>query len=187
MTLVTIDAVVHIPIDVRVAEIIGIVAAMAARALEHRIVVGVRVARGANSVGVAMIDRKTRVLRVVEGCACPRGGVVAVLACCREELRLSLVTRIGRVVVIGLMATDAGRGQSGVVAVDVAFGALPRRNRVRSRQREGGVVVVERRICPDSRVMTDLARSGEASGGVRRVGGTRVVLLMARVAQRAVQ
>jgi len=47
--------------------------------------------------------------------------------------------------------------------------------------------MVERRICPDSRVMTDLARSGEASGGVRRVGGTRVVLLVARVAQRAVQ
>ena len=69
----------------------------------------------------------------------------------------------------------------------MAIGALPRRNRVRSRQREGRVVVVERRICPDSRVMTDFARSGKAGGGVRRVGGTRVVFLVARVAQRAVQ
>ena len=136
MTLVTIDAVVDVPIHVRVTEISWIVATMAIRALEHRIVIRVGMARGAHSVGVAMIDRKARVLRVVEGCACPRGGVVAVLARSREELRLSLVTGIGGVVVIRLMAPDACYWQGRVVAVDVAIGALPRRNRVRSRQRE---------------------------------------------------
>lgn len=109
MTLVTIDAVVHIAIDVGVAEIIGIIAAMAARALEHRIVVGVRVARRANTIGVAMVHREPGVLRVIESGAGPCGGVVAVLARSREELRLRLVTGIGRVVVIGLMATDARR------------------------------------------------------------------------------
>lgn len=45
MTLVTVDAVVDIPINVRMTEIVGVVAAMASRALEDRIVIRVRVAR----------------------------------------------------------------------------------------------------------------------------------------------
>ena len=110
MTLVTIDAVVDIPVNVRVAEILGVVAAMAGRALEHRIIIRVRVTRGANTVCVAMGDREPGVLRVIESGAGPCGCVVAVLARRREELRLSRVTRIGGVVVIGLVATDAGRG-----------------------------------------------------------------------------
>lgn len=109
MTLVTVDAVVDIPVNVRVTEVSGIIAAMAAGALEHRIVIRVRVARGASTVGIAMVHREPGVLRVIESGAGPCGGVVAVLARSREELRLRLVTGIGRVVVIGLMATDACR------------------------------------------------------------------------------
>ena len=109
MTLVTVNAVVDIPVNVRVPEVLGIVAAMAACALEHRIVIRVRVTRGTSTIGVAMVHREPGVLRVVESGAGPCGGVVAVLARSREELRLSRVTWIGRVVVIGLMATDAGR------------------------------------------------------------------------------
>ena len=109
MTLVTVDAVVDVAVNVRVTEIVRIVAAMAARALEDRIVIRVRVARGASTVGVAMVHREPGVLRVIESGAGPGGGVMAVLARSREELRLRLVTGIGRVVVIGLMATDARR------------------------------------------------------------------------------
>ena len=124
-------------------EISGIVAAMTARALEDRIVVRVGVACGANAVGVAVVRRELRVLGVVEGCARPCSGVVAGRTRSREELRLRRVTRVGGVVVIGLMASDAGYGQRRIVAVDVAVGAYPRRHGVRASQREGRVVVVE--------------------------------------------
>ena len=56
MALVAVDAVVHIPVYIRVMEVSGVVAAMAACALEYRIVVRIRVARGANAVCVAMVD-----------------------------------------------------------------------------------------------------------------------------------
>ena len=168
-------------------EIVRVVAAMAIRALEHGIVIRVRVARGADTVGVAVIDRELCVLGVIESRTRPGGSVVAVLARSREELRLRRVARICRVVVVGLVASDAGRGQRRVVAVDVAIGALARRNRVRSRQRERRVVVVERRIRPDGRVVAQFARSGESGGGVRGTRGAGVILLMARVTQGAVQ
>jgi len=187
VTLVTINAVVDISRNIFVMEIGGIVPPMAARALKHRIVIRVRVARRTDTVGIAMAGRKLRVLRVIEGCAGPCGGGVAVLARGREELRLRRVTGVGCVVVVRLMASDASCGQSRVVAVDVAVGADPRRHSVRAGQREGRIVMVERGIGPDGCVMTDFARSGEARGGVRRVRRARVVLLMARVAKSAVQ
>ena len=127
MALVTVNAVVHIPIYVRVAEVVRVIAAMAGRALEYRVVVRIRMARGANAVGVAMVDRKLRVLRVIERRTSPGGRGVASRAGGREELRLRGVAGIRGVVVIGLMAADAGRGQRGVVAVDVAVGACPGR------------------------------------------------------------
>ena len=51
-----------------------------------------------------------RVLRVVKRSARPCCRVVAGLAGCREELRLCRVSRIRCVVVIRLMASNAGRG-----------------------------------------------------------------------------
>ena len=56
MALVTVDAVVYIPVHVRVMEVVGVVTAMAGRALEYRIVIRIRVARGTNTVGIAMVD-----------------------------------------------------------------------------------------------------------------------------------
>ncbi len=128
-----------------------------------------------------------RVLRVIEGCTGPGGGVVAVLARSGEELRLRRMTGVRGVVVIGLVTSDTGRGQCGVVAVNVAIGALPRRDRVRSSQRERCVVVVEGRVCPDGGVVAQFAGCWEAGGGVRRAGGASVILLMARVTESAIQ
>jgi len=127
MALVTVDAVVHIPVYVRVADVSGVVAAMTARTLEHGVVIRIRMARGANTVGVPMVDWESRVLRVIERRTRPRGRVMARRAGGREELRLRGVAGIGGVVVIGLMAADTSRGQRRVVAVDVAFSACPRR------------------------------------------------------------
>ena len=56
MALITVDAVVHIPVHILVPEVSGVVAAMATGALEHGVVTRVRVAGGTNAVCVAMID-----------------------------------------------------------------------------------------------------------------------------------
>ena len=45
MALVTVDAVVHIPVHILVVEVGGVVAAVASRALEYGVVVRIRVAR----------------------------------------------------------------------------------------------------------------------------------------------
>jgi len=122
VTLITVDAVVDIPVHIRVAEIVCIIAAMARGALEDRVIIGVDVASGAHTVGVAVIDRELRVLRMVESGVGPAGRGMASRTRSREELRLGRVARIGGVVVISLMAADAGQRQRRVIAVDVAIG-----------------------------------------------------------------
>jgi hypothetical protein len=54
-------------------------------------------------------------------------------------------------------------------------------------QCEARVVVIKGRIRPVNRVVARFARRGEPSRRVRGVGCSCVVLLVARVAQRAVQ
>ena len=187
MALVAVDAVVDVARHLIVLEIVGVIAAMAAGALEDRVVVRVRVARRTHAARIAVVRGELCVLRVIEGSASPRGGVVAGLARCGEELRLCRVARIRRVVVVGLVAPDARRRQRGVVVVHVAIGAHARRHRMRTGQGEGSVVVVEGRVGPDGRVVADLARRGEARSCMRWVRGVGVILLVARIAERAVQ
>ena len=55
MALVTVNAVVHIPVHVVVLEIVRVIVAMAARALEDRVVPSVNVTRGALAVRVAVV------------------------------------------------------------------------------------------------------------------------------------
>ena len=149
MAVVAINAVVHIPIHIRVLEIGGIIIAMAARALEYRVVSTIRVARGAYAVCVAMAGGKLCVGGVRERRAGPidRAHAVAGPALCgREE---SGVLRggmrwTGRAIVIGLMAADAGIAVQAVVVVNVAVGAHPRRHGVLSHQCEARVVVIKR-------------------------------------------
>ena len=76
MALVTVNAVVHVPVHVRVVEIVRVVIAMASRALENRVVTAVYVTRGALPVCVAVVDRESRVLRVIECCSRPCAGGV---------------------------------------------------------------------------------------------------------------
>ena len=179
MTLVAVDAVVHIPVYLVVVEVAGVVAAMAAGALEYRVVAGINVAGSANSVGVAMVDRELRVLRVIEGRTSPGARVVAGLARGWKELRLGGVAGIGCVVVVRLMAPDARKGQRGVVVVDVAVGANPRWYQVRTCKRKRCVVVIERGVCPDDRVVAEFTGSRESGRSVRRIVRPRVILLMA--------
>ena len=160
---------------------------VAVGALEHGVVIRIRMARGANTVGVAMVNRESRVLRVIERRTSPGGRVMAGRAGRREELRLRGMAGIGGVVVIGLMAADTSRGQRGVVAVDVAVSAYPRRCLVRAGQGECRVVVIERGICPDSRVMAEFTGRRESGRRVRRIGCTGVILLVARIARCAVE
>jgi len=65
--------------------------------------------RRANVVGSAVAGGELRVLCVIEACVQPVRGAVARLASRREELRLRGVSRVSRVVVVGLMAANTGR------------------------------------------------------------------------------
>ena len=58
---------------------------------------------------------------------------------------------------------------------------------MRSGQRKCGVIVVERRIRPDHRVMAHRACCRESGRRVRGIIGRSVILLVARVALRAIQ
>ena len=130
VALIAVDAVVDIAWNVIVLEVIRIVVAVASRALENGVVGGVRMARGAHVIGVAVVCRELGVLPVIERGTRPCRRVVAGLAGGGEELRLRRVSGIGRVVVIGLVAANASGWQGGVVVVDVTIAALPWRDRV---------------------------------------------------------
>ena len=64
-------------------------------------------AGGTHAISAAVINRELRILRVIETRVQPVGRGVAVLTSRGEELGLRCVPWIGRVVVIGLVATNA--------------------------------------------------------------------------------
>ena len=110
MALVTVDAVVHIPVYIVVLEIVRVVVAMAARALEDRVVPAINVARGALAVCVAMRSWEACVLRVIEcrSSPCARGVTGRALRGREENGILSRrVRRVGGAVVIALVACNA--------------------------------------------------------------------------------
>jgi len=179
MTLVTVDAVVDIPRHVVVLEIIRVIAAMTSGALEDGVVVRIGVAGRAHIAGIAMAGREWRVLGVVKGGAAPGCGVVAVLAGCRKELRLCRVAGIRGVVVVRLVAPDAGRGQRRVVVVDVAHHASHGRCGMKSSKREGRVVVIKGRARPVRGAVAHVTSRREAHLRVHRIIRIVVVGLMA--------
>ena len=112
MALITRGATVHIPVYVRVLEVAGVVIAVAARALEYRVVSTIDVTRGANVVCVAMTGGKPRVVGVWEGRSGPVGPAYTVAgpARCDREERCVRGGGMGWVcgpVIVGLMACAA--------------------------------------------------------------------------------
>lgn len=185
VALVAVHAVVHIPLHATMV-LVRLRLRMAIRALENRVVIRIRMARRAHSIGIAMVDRELCVLRVIKRRVLPVRRVVTVLACCREELRLGRVPRIRRVVVIRLVTANTGRRERLVIIVDVAVQADSWRHGVRSGQRELRLIVVERGVGPRDRVVTKLARRWEA--GVRhRTRRVVEIVLVTCDAKRAVQ
>ena len=157
MALVAVHAVVHIPVHVRMREIVGVIVAMAAGALKDQKVVQSGVAARAGPARVAMVDGELGVIRVREGCVGPGVfcRIVAVQAGGREELRVgaAAMQRNAVGVVVGCMTADTGGWQRGEIVVDMAIRALPRRRRVLSDQRKRRVVVIEGSVRPQFCVM----------------------------------
>ena len=84
----------------------------------------------------------------------------------------------GGIVVIGLMATNAGGDGDVVVVVDVTIGALPRRHSVCAGQREARLGMIKRGRLPSRSVVTGFARLREPAlhmVGVRRAIEVRQV------------
>lgn len=176
MALVTVRAVVDIPTDIGMLEIRRVIVAMTTGALEHGVVARIRVAGGTNTIRVAVIRGEVRVIERGSG---PCGGRMAGVTGRREASRL--VIGVGGPIVVGGMATIAGRWQRRVVVVHVALRAGHVR-RVISRQRECRGVVIEggaRPIRGRPGSVASIASCREAHGRVRRVIRPGVVRLVA--------
>ena len=114
---------------------------------------------------------------VIECRVGPRRCVMTLLASGREA---RVRYRRGRVVEIGLVATDAGRIGDVVVVVDVAIGACARRHRVGSGERKSRLGVIESRWLPGRSVVAGLADLGEPAGDVVGIRGALEILQVAR-------
>ena len=111
---------------------------------------------------------------------------MARLASRRKELRLRRVSRIRRVVVIRLVATNASGRQCRVIVVDVTVNAHTRWRSVHAGQGERSVVVVKHSVRPQHRVVTQFASRRESSRDVVHRGESVVVIrLMAAHAGRS--
>ena len=115
---------------------------------------------------------------VIERCVRPQHRVVTVFAGRRKSHRCVIHGR-GRIVVVRLMARYACRAGQVVVVVDVAIGALPRRRRVRSRQRKSGAAVIEGRVQPRTRVVALIAALRKVRRNVIRIRRPLIILQVA--------
>lgn len=122
--------------------------------------------------------QRERGVVVIENSVSPQHRVMTQLAGGREPNR-DMVDRRRRIVVVRLVAADAGGAGNVVIAVDMAIGALTRRHGMRSRQCEAGSGMVEYRIRPQHRVMALLAGLREPR---RDVVGIRRRLIIFQVA-----
>ena len=112
--------------------VIGQVAGNATRIRQVVVVVDVAVGALPRRHRVQASQRESCRL-VVKLSVGPLHGIVALLAGRGEA---TVRYRCGGVIVVRLMAADAGRAGDVVVIVDMAIAALPRRNTVRPGQRE---------------------------------------------------
>ena len=137
MALITVNAVVNVVPDALVVRI-RLTLRVAVRARKHGVVVRVRMTGGANSVRPTVVRRE---VCVIESGVEPARSRMAGGTGSREAR--AHVIRIGRPTVVLLMTTVAVRRQRCVVVVYVA--TCTSDARVRSRQGEAGIVVVEGR------------------------------------------
>jgi hypothetical protein len=182
VALIAVDAVVHVTIHALVIGI-GLSLRVAIRALEHREVVGILMAGGADTIGVAVSHREEGVVLRWQRGRYPGGRRMTGITGRRPRGRG--VIRVVGAVVIGHVATGTNRWQRRVVIVDVATGAGHRG--VRTSQREGRVVMVEDGVGPNRRVMAQIAGLREACRDVVWIVGSVVVSEVAGTAGRAGQ
>src|SRR5579871_2812526 len=107
---------------VRRARVVLLMARVAQGAIQRVIVIDVAIGTEPRRYGVRAGQRETR-RSVVECAVHPIHGVVTIRAGGRERSR-HVIHGCGRVVVIGLMATDTSSRQRSVIAVGMAVGAL---------------------------------------------------------------
>jgi len=178
VALVAIHAVVDVPLDALMFAI-GLTLRMAVRAGEHRIIIGIRVARRAISFRSAVVHVPPR---VIELAIRPLDRVMAGRARCREVRRH--VIRIGRRIILSRVAGEAIGIRNVVVVVNVAVRAHARRHLVRIRQRPARLAVVKLPIAPLQRVVTHFACRWEFRRHVIRILRLVVVVLVAAHARR---
>jgi len=117
---------------------------------------------------------------VIEGRRRPATGRMALRAIAREVRRH--MVRIGGVLEICLVASNADGGGQIVIIVGMAVGTLPRRHRVHSGQGETGRIMVEFRVQPVVRAVAGIASHGKLARRVIRVVGVQIIGLVARIA-----
>ena len=150
-------------------EVGRVVAAVAGRAGEHRVIVRIGVAGRAHSIGVAVIHREPG---VVKRRARPNRRGMARSAGGRETCRR--VIGIRRSGVIGFVTGVAvGRWRSCVIVIEVASGAGE--SDVCSSQGEWRGWVIERGPGPRSRRVAGVAGGGESRRCVVGIGGSVVI------------
>ncbi len=192
MTLIAVWTCVNIIADAIVI-VVSLCFGVAIRALKDCVIRRIRMACRAYAVGIAVICREPC---VIESSSLPACGGVASRAGRRETGRL--MVRIGRARVIRFVTRIAIGRHGRVVVVHVAIGAG--NSGVRPGQRERGVVVIEARRLPCSRVVAQIAGLRESrlhvirtSGRIEiiqvagRAGRIRQVVVAVDVALRALQ
>ena len=165
--------------------VIFLMARIARRAVER--IVAVDVAIGAQARRNRMrASQREACGRVVKRGVGPETGVVTAFASGRE-CGCDVIHRRLRIIVIRLMARDAGGGGQVVIVVDVTIRTCPRRNGVTAREREPGGAVIERGVEPGTRGVALVASLREIRRDVIRVGRSLVVLQVATHAGRCIE
>lgn len=139
----------------------------------------IRVALDALQCRVRSRQRIVCVGRMVKVDACPVGCVVAGIARCWKGS--GGVARIGCALPVGLMASEARRGQRCVVVVHMALSARNRRMCAGQWKHRG---VIEGGRGPVGRCVAERTVGRESGGSVRWIGGAGEVSLVAAVARR---
>ena len=168
MALIAVHAVIYVPTHAAMSAI-GIRFGVAIGALEHAVVRGIRVARGTDTVRIAMIHWEPC---VVESSSQPARSRMTGSACGWEACRNVVWT--ARSLVLRFVTAVAIRGDRCVVVIYVAVRAGHRS--MGPGQRETRIVVVEGRGSPGRRVVAHLTLLREACRHMIRIVGRLEVI-----------